>query len=78
MKYLKAEVETIILENVDIITASTHPCPRSPGSDACVGTGYTPCESSNSRIFSGDCFLGIGICSKASGPNSYEDPTDTI
>ncbi len=78
VKYKRAEVETIVLENEDIITASAHPCGHSSGSNACQINSNTPCGSSNSSWFDGDCIFGIGVCSKAAGPNSYEDPTDTI
>ena len=77
MKYVKAEVETIVLENVDIITASPHPCKRQPGSYKCDYTSYTPCNIT-SRAYDGDCIWGIGICSKTAGPNSHDDPTETI
>ena len=75
MKYVKAEVETIVLENVDIITASPssdsdYVC-RFNGSDDCFYYGYVCTRLFKYCLLPGGCTLRTGL-------NSYEDPTDTI
>ncbi len=77
VKYQKAEVELIVLENVDIITSSPHKCPQEPGSEGCDINGVL-CGEIIQRGY-GSCVLRLFTdkCSMQAGSNSI-DPTESI